>query len=349
MRVRVTPRVVMSLGIGAVTVALVFLVPVTVGTTWAAVAAGWPEIPLATFGLLAGLWIAGLLANSVALTAGLPGLPLRRALALSLTGSAVANVLPLGGAAGVGLNYAMTRSWGFSRKSFAAYTMVTNVWDVAAKLTVVAAASLLVLRNGRSAALPQLATTALVALVALPAVGVLLLHPISAEALGRGLDRCAATAGRLIRRSVHPRLQTRLPELARTTGGLVRRGWPRFAAGSASYVLLQATLLWACLQAAGVDLDLVPLAAAYGVDRLLTLVPFTPGGAGVVEAGTAAALTALGAAPEAAVAGVLLYRGFTYLAEIPVGGVLTLIWSVHQRPGGPLVSRQSVSTGEAPR
>ena len=46
------------------------------------------------------LWVAGLVAHTMTLTAALPGLTHRRALLLSLTGSAVANVLPLGGAAG---------------------------------------------------------------------------------------------------------------------------------------------------------------------------------------------------------------------------------------------------------
>ena len=39
----------------------------------------------------------------------------RRALALNLGGSSVANVLPFGGAAGIGINYAMLRSWGYDR------------------------------------------------------------------------------------------------------------------------------------------------------------------------------------------------------------------------------------------
>ena len=61
--------------------------------------------------------------------------------------------------------------------------------------------------------------------------------------------------------------------------------------------------------------------AGFAVDRVLTLVVLTPGAVGFTEAGTAAALTALGGAPAVMAAGVLLYRGFTYALEIPVGGV----------------------------
>ena len=66
---------------------------------------------------LVALWALGLLSHTVTLTAALPTLTHRRALTLSLTGSAVANVLPLGGAAGIALNYRMTRHWGFTTRS----------------------------------------------------------------------------------------------------------------------------------------------------------------------------------------------------------------------------------------
>jgi len=73
------------------------------------------------------------------------------------------------------------------------------------------------------------------------------------------------------------------------------------------------------------------LLTGLAVDRLLTLVVFTPGGAGVVEIGTVAALVALGGAPVAVTAGVVLYRGFTCLLEIPVGGTTLAIWLLHNR------------------
>jgi putative heme transporter len=64
---------------------------------------------------------------------------------------------------------------------------------------------------------------------------------------------------------------------------------------------------------------------------LLTLVPFTPGGVGVVETGASAVLVAFGVDPAAAVAGFLLFRVFSYLIEIPVGGLITACWLVRRR------------------
>jgi putative heme transporter len=89
---------------------------------------GWVlgQVSPATLVGLAAVWIAGLWAHSFVLAASLPGLTKRRALTLSLTGSAVANVLPLGGAACTGLNFAMTSRWGFSPSAFAGFLTVTQ-------------------------------------------------------------------------------------------------------------------------------------------------------------------------------------------------------------------------------
>ena len=71
---------------------------------------------------------------------------------------------------------------------------------------------------------------------------------------------------------------------------------------------------------------LAVLLAAFAVERVLTLVVLTPGGAGLAETGTVGVLVAFGVDPASAVAGVLLYRLFTFALEIPVGGAAALGW-----------------------
>jgi uncharacterized membrane protein YbhN (UPF0104 family) len=73
--------------------------------------------------------------------------------------------------------------------------------------------------------------------------------------------------------------------------------------------------------------------AAFAVDRIMSMVVLTPGGTGFAEAGTAAALVALGGAPAAMAAGVLLYRGFIFALEIPVGGAWLFGWLWTHRRG----------------
>jgi uncharacterized membrane protein YbhN (UPF0104 family) len=70
---------------------------------------------------------------------------------------------------------------------------------------------------------------------------------------------------------------------------------------------------------------------AAAIERLGTLIPLTPGGTGIAEVGTIAWLVAMGVDPVGAVAGVLLYRIFLIVMEIPVGGVLLGGWAWRRR------------------
>jgi uncharacterized protein (TIRG00374 family) len=98
-----------------------------------------------------------------------------------------------------------------------------------------------------------------------------------------------------------------------------------------AYLALQLALLWLCFQLLGTSLSPAVLITGLAVERLLTLIPITPGGAGVVEVGTTAALVALGGDPAAVTAGMVLFRGFTYLLEIPVGGLTLAVWLLANR------------------
>jgi len=90
-------------------------------------------------------------------------------------------------------------------------------------------------------------------------------------------------------------------------------------------------LLGLSLRAVGLAVPLTTLLVAAAIERLGTIVPITPGGAGIAEIGTIAWLVASGLDPTAAVAGVLLYRVFLVAMEIPVGGVLLAGWAWLQR------------------
>jgi uncharacterized protein (TIRG00374 family) len=239
----------------------------------------------------------------------------------------------------------MTRRWGFSSRSFTTYTVTTNVCDVAAKVVVAAVASALLLTSGDAPVLHRLMTGGLLLAVLAPVALALLLHRPTAAAVGRRVDRVVARAARRSARPVRTRLGEQLPQVAGTTTALIRRRWRPLSAGTLGYVGLLVLLLWGCLQVAGVPLALPLVVGVLAVDRLLTLVPITPGGAGVVEAGMVAALIALGEPSAPAVAGVLLYRAFTYFAEIPAGGLTALVWVLGQRRAG--AAPADVSSGLA--
>ena len=86
-----------------------------------------------------------------------------------------------------------------------------------------------------------------------------------------------------------------------------------------------------CTQTTGIELPFGQLFAAYAIGRLLTAVGVTPGGLGVTETGTAAALVAWGADPASAMAGVVLFSIFTHFMEIPLGALGWIAWSLMPR------------------
>ena len=315
-------RVATSVLSGLATAALVVFLPRAVGATWAEVGSILGRVSAGALVVLAVVWIGGLWAHSFVLAASLPGLTKRRGLTLSLTGSAVANVLPLGGAAGTGLNFAMVRRWGFSRAAFGGFLAVTTLLNIVSKLGVIAVALALVPILHSASAFGAVSLVFVPVPLAVVAVVWMLADEKVAAGIGTALDR-------LLRRKPG-RLAGRIPDLRRSILRVLRHGWRPMTSGMVAYLALQLVLLWLCFHVLGISLGLPVLFTALAVERLLTLVPITPGAAGVVEVGTTAALVALGGAPAGVAAGFLLFRGFTYLMEIPVGGVLLVGWLGNQ-------------------
>lgn len=309
--------------------------PRLVGTTLPAIGGALGTLHPLDLVLLTLLWAAGLLAHSFVLTGALPGLSRRRALTLNLTGSAVSNVLPLGGAAGVSLNYAMLRRWRVSMADFTAFTLVTNVWNILLKLALPPVALVVLLGTGTRVThgLRWTAAAAAVALFALVAVLVTVLVSrrlcvALASLLARAWTRVGGWLGR-----EPDQVQVRewLLECRDVVSAVVVRGWAQLSWGMAGYSVLQALLLWACVTVVGGHLTPVQVLAGYAVERVLTLAVLTPGATGITEVGTAAALVALGGSPVEVAAGVLLFRGFTFALEIPVGGAWLGGWLMMRR------------------
>ena len=320
---------------------LIGLLPRFVGASWVSIGAALGGVPPLVLAGLVLLWFAGLLVHVPVLVAAMPGLTARQALALNLSGSAVSNVLPVGGPAGMGLGYAMARSWGFGSDRFASYTVSTNLWNALGKFVV----GLGVLAT--AAVLGQRLPSGLGAVV----IGATVFVAVSAglAALVLRTERATAAAGRRLdrwRRRVRPGenpvatcewLLNGRAELVRA----VRAGWKRMSAGVLLYLTLQAALMFACLAAVGAGAPASVVLIAFAIERLISLAPITPGASGVAELGTVAALHSFGVDPVHAAAGVLLYRILMFAVEIPVGGTIALGWlRGHRRrvpAPGPLV------------
>jgi uncharacterized protein (TIRG00374 family) len=142
-----------------------------------------------------------------------------------------------------------------------------------------------------------------------------------------------------------------LLDFRRRTVVLVRRHWAGLTLWMVGYKVGQGVLQLLCARAVGIDLNWVEIFAVYSLGELLTTIPITPSGVGLVEAGSAGLLKAFGAPADAAVAAVLLYRAFTYLFEIPLGVVGWGVWAgAHgwRRPAGSVhPDDDAVAAGDA--
>jgi putative heme transporter len=318
-----------GLSLGVVALLLGVALPRVTGAAWGTVIHLLELLTARQVTVLLGLWLLGLYAHTFLATAALPDLTHRRALQLNLSGSAVSNLVPFGGVLGVGLNYAMVRSWGHEPGSFGPFTALTTLWNVLVKLALpVVALGLLIVVGGLPT--PGLSLAALIAAGTLLAVIIVVVTALASERasalLGRVFQVVGSTALRLVR---SPRQlaaeQAVLASRGRITA-LLRRRWHQMLFGMATYAVLQATLLWLILHMLGSSLGIVPVFAGFSFGRLLTLLVVTPGGVGIAETGSAALLVALGGDAAVVAAGTLLFTGITFALEIPVGGACGLLW-----------------------
>ncbi|MEO7351285.1 MAG: lysylphosphatidylglycerol synthase transmembrane domain-containing protein [Marmoricola sp.] len=297
------------------------------GAAWGDVLTVLRNLRLGQVAALAAIWLAGLGVYATVLSAALPGLGVRRSLLLNLSGSAVANVIPFGGAVATGLNWHMVRNWGHSNLAFATFCVLTNALDVATKLVLpVVAVVGLALVSGH-------VPTALWVVASVCAAILFLTWVVQGAVLRTGPEIGSATLTRSDQRPTR-QLASVLDPLRQTgfrTRELLLEHWGRLLPASLGYVGAQVVLLEFSLRAVGLHAPLTVVLMAAAIERLSSLVPFTPGGAGVAEIGTIAWLVANGLDPVEVVAGVLVYRFFLIAMEVPLGGLLLGGWAWLQR------------------
>jgi uncharacterized protein (TIRG00374 family) len=307
----------------------------------------WAEIaamtPLELAGLLA------IVAWNLATYALVPvaaGLSSWRIMMVTQAATAVANTLPtVGPAIGTGLTYRMLGSWGYSRSRATTAMLVSGVWNSLVKLGLpVLALALLALKGSAS---PQRISAALVGIAGLAATITVFALLLRSQQLAHRFGLVAArVASWLLQRVGRPPVASW--ELATTkfrarTLALLQGRWvPITAATLVSHLSLYLVLLVSLRQVGVSDAEVAwaQALAVFAFARLATAVPFTPGGAGVVEAVLIAGLVAAGGDREQVTAAVLVYRALTWALPILIGVGCWLWWHQSQ-----LRSQAAVTAG----
>jgi uncharacterized membrane protein YbhN (UPF0104 family)/membrane-associated phospholipid phosphatase/tRNA A-37 threonylcarbamoyl transferase component Bud32 len=310
-------------------------------------------IELATLGFVA-LW--NIVTYWFVMVAALPGSTLRQAALVNQSSTAVANTLPGGGALGIGVTYGMYRSYGFSTDAIADQVLVSGVWNNFVKFGMpLVALGLLALQGDASTQLLLGALIGIAALVAAIAIFAAILWKESVAAwVGRAAARVMRPMMRLLRRPApvaEDWAAIAVTSRARLLG-LVRGQWIALTGATLiSHISLYLVLLVA-LRDVGVSQDEVSwiqVLAAFAFSRLVTALPITPGGLGVLELALTGALIAAGGDPAQVAAAVLVYRAFTYLPPILFGGPAYLIWRRERLLEQRRASSPSTSRGRRPQ
>lgn len=284
--------------------------------------------------ILIGLW--NLATYWFVLTAALPGLRLREAAVVNQASTAVSNTLPAGGVIGVGVSISMLTSWGFRIGSIGRSAVVTGIWNNFVKLGMpVLALSLLALEGDVTPTRVAAAVIGIAVLVGAVVLFALVLRSDRlARAIGRRLGRLVDSARRLLHKEVVGGWDGRASTFRTDTIGLLRHRWLWLTVATlVSHISLYLVLLVA-VRHVGVsqeELSWIAVLAAFSFVRLISALPLTPGGVGVVELGYAAVMTIGLDDPTSAkvVAAILVFRAVTYLLPIPLGLLSYVVWRVN--------------------
>ena len=269
--------------------------------------------------------------------AGFPSMRLGEAAVQQQASTAVAYTVPAGGALALGVQIGMITSWGFTGAALSRGVVVVGIWDQFSRIAIPVLGAVLVVFVSDIAATAAISIAA-AALIFAGAI-VMLILVLRSDAAARWLGRLASRVGSAVMGWFHrgPYDWTLLfVDLRHRTVDLIRLRWVWLSAAALTNQLALLFLLVASLRAVGVTQEMVTLAhavAAYSVGRVLTLVPVTPGGVGLVEFVFIALLTQGSGAPDEALiaAGVFTWRALTYLVPIIGGLIAAVVWRTRRK------------------
>jgi putative heme transporter len=272
--------------------------------------------------------------------ASMPGLGVWQAAVNNQTTTSVADTIPGGGYIAVGVGYAMYRSWGFTNTAIVLSVTVTGIWNVFMKLGLPVISLAVLAATGQVG--PGLVVASLVGvallLLAVALFGLLLWKKSFARRIGYGVGSIVSWFRKLLRKPPVGDWGDVAVKFRRRTINLVVDRWLALTVTTVVSHLALFLVLLLSLRFVGIPQSEIGWAAALGVfafGRLVTALPLTPGGLGVIELSYIGGLVLAGrghlvvSSEEFRVqvaAGVLMFRFLTYGLQVPLGGFTYFIW-----------------------
>ncbi len=273
------------------------------------------------------------------MVAAMPGLTFWQAGVNNQSSTTIANTLPLGGALATGVSYTMYRSWGFTNSAIVLEALVTGIWNTFIKLAmpVIALVALVVTGAATAALLVPTIIGVGVLSVAVIMFGMILRSKRLARRVGSWLGTMVSWFRKLFRKPPVDWSDAAV-KFRHQTIELVGQRWLALTLSTVvSHTCLYLVLLLS-LRHVGVSEQEITWAQVLGVFafiRLISALPITPGGVGLVEFGYIGALYVAGrnrtnvpldVFKTQIAAAVLLFRALTFGAQIPLGVLTYGIW-----------------------
>ena len=309
----------------------------------------WAEVRSAPPAWYLGLFAIALVIlviNTAVMVLPIRGIGGGRAFITQQASTAISNTIP--GPSGTGARFLMLRSYGVDVEDFSRGMVAVSIWNNVCMLSMpgfaVIALFLLGDAEGAGPTLLGWAVFAVLLSVALIALVTGLLRSLRfAQWLGRSGQAIANWCLRLLRKPEVDGWVESAVTLRENTLTVLRAHGVRLTVLTVVNYWITGILLILCLRLVGIDSTELPLAlalATYTVGRLSTVIQVTPGGIGVVEVAYTAAFVAV-TSPSlqpTITAGILIFRGLTYLLPIIVGAFCYLAWRLDKGRGVPVTT-----------
>jgi len=273
----------------------------------------------------------------------LPSIAYRAAFAVRQTSFMIANVVPGGGAIGLGVQYGMLNTYGFSAAPAADAVGITSVSDtvVTLALPILSLVGLVIIGEASSTAVVLAIVGAALVGILVGMIAVVLRSEETARKVGGWLGRLVSQIAGWFHKPFDVDLASDLVEFR---ASLIEVGTRRVLIVTGANLVQQLSgflVLWVAIlaiQGAGGSVNIAEALAAYSVARLATFIPIPPGGLGTSDAIMAGLLTnQFGMTSTDAMAAVLIWRAATYFPQVFIG-IGTLISWRRQRVKAPSAS-----------
>jgi uncharacterized membrane protein YbhN (UPF0104 family) len=272
--------------------------------------------------------------------ASLPGLRLWPAAVCNQTTTTVADTVPAGGYIALGLTYAIYRSWGFSNAAITLSILITGVWNVFMKLAlpILALVALTVTGQATSGLVVAAVIGFAVLAVSVALFAAILWRESAARAIGSFFSRVASKVLGVVHKGPVDDWGDVAVRFRQRSIDLVEKRWGILTFTTVLSHLALYFVLVLSLRAVGVseqELSWAQILGVFAFGRLVTTIPLTPGGLGLIELSYIGGLILAGRAHAdvpadvfraQVAAAVLVFRTLTYGVQIPIGIGTYFIW-----------------------